>query len=365
MPAPRIRGDYDSLAQISQIFARHAENMQRSIQQVQRQIDTLQGGDWVGKGATAFYQEMDGEVLPALKRLATGFSTANRVARQISQILNQAEEEAARILVVVGTGGVGVSVGRAIGAAVEQASWQEANPLLARDPNSLFTNEKLHSLIGSQFQGTGSELGEVMNGLMQNPVGDKLDQFIQTLASLRDRPVIEIQVEYERFQEISEQRDAMNTDTPTDTQAEMSGGGGGQSSFTGSDTQMRYGSVVGDAFDIDPAFGSMLNPSGGLMGPGNWAIAGANTAVGYHSVVHDAAGYLHKYHQIGPGYDYLGQEGGDPSNPLSGQRSGIKFWRQATGGSSSTSTSAGFAASGAVGGKKLGSKLTEDEANLY
>jgi len=98
MPAPRIRGDYDSLAQISQAFARRAADTKRTIQRVKRQINTLQGGDWIGKGATAFYREMDSELLPSLKRLATALSTANRVARQTSQILKQAEEEAARIL---------------------------------------------------------------------------------------------------------------------------------------------------------------------------------------------------------------------------------------------------------------------------
>jgi WXG100 family type VII secretion target len=359
MPAQRIRVDYDSLAQISQIFARHSEETQRTIQRVQQQKDTLEGGDWVGKGASAFYQEMDGEVLPSLKRLASALSTADRVTRQISQILNQAEEEAARILIVVGTSGFGAAVGAAIGAAGEQASWKEANPLLARDPTSLFKNDYLRGLIGSKFQGAGSELGEVMNGLSKNPVGDELDKFLESLAGLRNRPVIEIQIEYERFQELSEQRDAINPDTPPSLS------GGAQSSFAGSDTQMRYGSVVGDAFDIDPAFGSMLNPTGGLMGTGNWAIAGADTAVGYHTVVHDAAGYLYNYHQIGPGYDYLGLEGGDPSSPLTGQRTGIAFWRQAIGGSGSTSVSAEFATSGNVGGARLGSKLTEDTSRIY
>ncbi|MCK6591584.1 MAG: hypothetical protein L6Q76_28860, partial [Polyangiaceae bacterium] len=41
----------------------------------------------------------------------------------------------------------------------------------------------------------------------------------------------------------------------------------------------------------------------------------------------DAGGYLYNYHNQGPGYDYLGQEGRDTSSPLSGQRSGISYWR--------------------------------------
>jgi WXG100 family type VII secretion target len=361
MPAQRIRVDYEALAQISQIFANQSDEMQQTIQRVQQQKDNLEGGDWVGKGATAFYQEMDGEVFPSLKRLATALSTADRVARQISQIMNQAEEEAARILITISVGGVGATIGGAVGAAVGQASWKETNPLLARDPNDLFKSENLRGLIGLKFQGTGSELGNVMNGLKQNPVGEQLDQFLESLAGLRKRPLIEIRIEFEKFQEISEQANASSPESPPEDMPS----GTGQSSFAGSDSQMRFGSVVGDAFGIDPVFGSMLKPTGGLMGPGNFAIAGADTAVGYHAVAHDAAGYLHNYHGIGPGYDYLGLEGGDPSNPLTGQRTGIAFWRQAVGSSSSSSASVEFATSGNVGGARLGSSLTEDESSIY
>jgi hypothetical protein len=100
----------------------------------------------------------------------------------------------------------------------------------------------------------------------------------------------------------------------------------------GSNTQLRYGKVVGDAFGIDPVFGAMLNPTGGLVGPDNWSISGDDTAVGYHGVVHDAAGYLYNYHGVGPGYDYLGRENRDTSSPLSGQREGIAHWRELVGG---------------------------------
>ena len=166
-------------------------------------------------------------------------------------------------------------------------------------------------------------------------------------------------MEFERFQELQEQRDAATPETPA------GGGGGAPNSYMGSMTQMRYGSVVGDAFGIDPVFGAMLNPTGGLIGPGNWAVAGGESAVGFHAVAHDAAGYLHNYHQVGPGYDYLGLEGGDPSSPLTGNRSGIAFWRNALSGSSSSSTSASWTTSGAVGGIDLKSILFDQPRNIY
>lgn len=312
MPAPRIRGDYDSLIQISKKFASQAAETKRTIQRITQQVNTLQGGDWVGKGATAFYREMDSEVTPSLKRLAAALDAANKATRQIIQILRDAEEEASRIFKFISTSGILASMGAASGAVAGLAAWQKINPLLIRDPNSLFMDDYLRGLIGSQFHGAGIELGNAMNGLMQKPTGDNLDQFIQALANIRDRLAGDMRAEYGRFEEVLAQRDAINPDTPPGLS-----GGGAQSSFMGSNAQMRFGSVVGDAFGIDPVFGAMLNPTGGLTGSGLWSVASADTAVGYQSIVHDAAVYLQDYHHIGSGHEYLGLEGGDMPNPFS------------------------------------------------
>jgi len=59
---------------------------------------TLQGGDWIGQGARAFYHEMEQEVLPSLQRLANATKQAHRVTLQISRIVKEAEEAASRLL---------------------------------------------------------------------------------------------------------------------------------------------------------------------------------------------------------------------------------------------------------------------------
>jgi hypothetical protein len=197
-----------------------------------------------------------------------------------------------------------------------------------------------------------------MNALLDNPSDAQVAEIIVKISVLRNRPVDEMMAEYEKFKEVQAQRDASGEETPPSL-------GGGHSSFMGSNTQMRYGSVVGDAFGIDPVFGAMLNPTGGLVGPGNWAIAGDDTAVGYHGVVHDAAGYLHNYHSAGPGYDYLGSEGRDTSSPLSGQRDGIRYWRDATGGPSPISAPAEWVMRGVVGGIDMGSELIAGMPSIY
>lgn len=108
MPAPRIRADHDQLARIATTFGRQSESARRSLQRIQRQVDILQGGDWIGKGAQAFYKEMDQDVLPALTRLTDALSQAQKTTAQISQILKQAEEDAARFLrAIVGGDGRG------------------------------------------------------------------------------------------------------------------------------------------------------------------------------------------------------------------------------------------------------------------
>lgn len=128
MPAPRIRADHDDLARIASMFGRQSQNAQRSLQHIKRQMDTLQGGDWIGKGAQAFYKEMDQDVLPALKRLTEALAQAQRTTVQISQILKQAEEQAARLFrLILGGDGRGAravaGILAALGDAYGGASW--------------------------------------------------------------------------------------------------------------------------------------------------------------------------------------------------------------------------------------------------
>ena len=51
----------------------------------------------------------------------------------------------------------------------------------------------------------------------------------------------------------------------------------------------------------------------------------------YHSAVHDAFGYLLTSHGIGPGYNYLNNSRINEKNSLSGQKSGVSFWKEVIG----------------------------------
>ena len=118
MTAPKIRADYDQLKQIGSLFGAEADNASRLKQALAQAIDALRGGDWIGPGASAFYAEMDGQVMPSLGRLASAMSLAQRAALQISQVIRQGEDEAAAVL----RGQAGAVGGAAFAGATASAS---------------------------------------------------------------------------------------------------------------------------------------------------------------------------------------------------------------------------------------------------
>jgi WXG100 family type VII secretion target len=94
MSAPTIRSDYDQLRSMAQAFRAQSENIQKQSQQLKSDMETLQGGDWEGKGAQAFYREMGDTVMPTMQRLQRALAEASRITQQISQVMKAAEDEA-------------------------------------------------------------------------------------------------------------------------------------------------------------------------------------------------------------------------------------------------------------------------------
>jgi len=102
----------------------------------------------------------------------------------------------------------------------------------------------------------------------------------------------------------------------------------------GSIRQIKFGRVVIETleYDLDPIFGALLSPTGGIVGAGNNALYDGehDDGVVLHGIVHDAGGYLYNYHKIGPGYNYLRTRWTlfSTANPLSTQAAGIAFWEK-------------------------------------
>jgi len=96
--APRVRIDYDLMAEIATRFAREAEAVRSARTQLAYCRDALGDGDWIGPGAQAFLAEMDGLVMPALGRLANALEAAERGALQVRSRLQLAERDASLVL---------------------------------------------------------------------------------------------------------------------------------------------------------------------------------------------------------------------------------------------------------------------------
>jgi WXG100 family type VII secretion target len=96
MGADVIQAQYDQLEQIAARFGRQAEAAAQTTQRVQQSMRALQAGGWEGRGAAAFFGEMERSVLPSMQRLAAALHQSQTATRQISQLMQAAEEEASR-----------------------------------------------------------------------------------------------------------------------------------------------------------------------------------------------------------------------------------------------------------------------------
>ncbi|MCB0078176.1 MAG: WXG100 family type VII secretion target [Anaerolineales bacterium] len=97
MSADIIQADYERLDGIASQFSSRAEHVFQLEQTLRSRLEALRQGGWIGVTASAFYDEMAGEVLPALARLAQALQTAQAVTLQIKATFQQAEEEAAAL----------------------------------------------------------------------------------------------------------------------------------------------------------------------------------------------------------------------------------------------------------------------------
>lgn len=89
-----IQAQYEQLDNIASRFGQTAENNVALAQQVAQAVQALQNGGWEGKGAAAFFAEMETTTNPALQRLIHALEEAQTTTLEIKRIIQQAEEEA-------------------------------------------------------------------------------------------------------------------------------------------------------------------------------------------------------------------------------------------------------------------------------
>ena len=158
MAVPRVRADYDQLGQVAQRFGVAAEAAGATLQTIQQNMQVLEGGDWVGQGAKAFYQEMSGSVLPTLKRLTSALQAAQQITQAISREMKQAEDAAAAVFRAVVAAGSASGAGAAGGAAAFAGAVASAS-------GSAEAGGGILSSIGDFFGGVIDEGKDMVGGL--------------------------------------------------------------------------------------------------------------------------------------------------------------------------------------------------------
>lgn len=88
-----LQAQYEQLEIIARRFTSQADASRLITSHVRRDMTRLRDS-WSGRGAVAFLQEMEGEVLPALKRLIDALDKANHTVYAICTTLQAAEREA-------------------------------------------------------------------------------------------------------------------------------------------------------------------------------------------------------------------------------------------------------------------------------
>ena len=98
MASDRVRSDFDQMKDIQKRWNNEADATKKAIQDLNSKMDRLKGGDWYGDSATKFFNEMDGAVMPALRKLEQALAEANKISGQIAQTMKAAEDECSGVL---------------------------------------------------------------------------------------------------------------------------------------------------------------------------------------------------------------------------------------------------------------------------
>lgn len=86
--------DYEQMKTISNQFNDQSQNVQRMVEELRGQMDTLSGGGWIADAADAFYASMNDDVLLGVDRLCNALVQASETCNKISVKMEQSEDDA-------------------------------------------------------------------------------------------------------------------------------------------------------------------------------------------------------------------------------------------------------------------------------
>lgn len=92
--AERVEINYEQIKQIENRFSQKGDEIDQLSRRLAAQVDNLRGGGWIGRGADAFYAEMDSAVFPTFTALRSAMQETQQALASIANEFTRAEEEA-------------------------------------------------------------------------------------------------------------------------------------------------------------------------------------------------------------------------------------------------------------------------------
>jgi WXG100 family type VII secretion target len=80
--------DYDQMANIIKMFQSEQQELLNLLKQTDSKVEGLHGSEWIGKGADEFFNEMKGDVLPAVQRLTERLAPQEKPHRKLSRLFD-------------------------------------------------------------------------------------------------------------------------------------------------------------------------------------------------------------------------------------------------------------------------------------
>ena len=106
------KADYEALTDAGNRFSQESDRIKQIAGRLGRGAENLKRTSWTGKGADAFFHEVETSILPMYRRLSDALKEASKVMKDLGKLFQDAEQEASAT--VKGTGG-----GSALGAGAE------------------------------------------------------------------------------------------------------------------------------------------------------------------------------------------------------------------------------------------------------
>jgi len=93
----QIQANYDELKEVSSSFNKASQAIEELQQSIRGSYSKLADKGWIGKGAEAFFDEMEAKIFPTEQRLQQALEKAAQVTNTIAQNVKSAEEEASSL----------------------------------------------------------------------------------------------------------------------------------------------------------------------------------------------------------------------------------------------------------------------------